>query len=398
MRIFEGIRVLELAQWVFVPACGAVHADLGADVVKIENPSTGDPYRGLVTRGMPSLHHGINLNMEQNNRGKRSVALDIRTERGREHMYRLAESSDVFLTNFRPDSLARLGYGVDDLRSRNPRIIYARGHGYGIRGPESNTPTYDSTAYWARGGFAHTLTPVDYPAEIRSRGAIGDKPTAMNLAFGVAAALLERERTGRVTVVDVSLLASAVWTLSSDILGATITETHSNPSVKPNTSLDGYRTKDGRLITVLFLNQSHWPIFCRAIGRDDLVRDARFAEPEERSKNSEAYEEEVRATFASRTFEEWCRQLRDSGAPWAPVQSAYEVTQDPQVRDNDYLVDLQTEEGVSYTLASAPVEFDETPVVPGRAPEVGQHTEEVLLDLDLSWEEIIDLKLADVLA
>jgi crotonobetainyl-CoA:carnitine CoA-transferase CaiB-like acyl-CoA transferase len=396
--MFEGVRVLELAQWVFVPAAGAVLADQGADVIKIENPATGDPYRGLMTQGLGVQYEGINLNVEQNNRGKRSVALDIRSDRGRALMYRLAERSDVFLTNFRPEALGRLGYGVDDLRAHNPNLIYARGHGHGIRGPEANTPSYDTTAYWARGGFAHTLTPFDYPGEIGSRGAIGDKPAAMNLAYGVAAALFKRERTGIPAVLDVSLLASAVWTLSSDILSATIAETPPDPAVKPNQQLPGYRTKDGRLITVTILNELHWPGFCAAIGRADLALDSRFATREARGKNAVAYEAEVEATVGSRTYEEWCQILRDSDAPWAPAQSAHEVAQDPQVVANDYLVRVHTDDGVAYTLASVPVEFDETPVRPGRAPTVGQHTEEVLLEMGLSWEEIIDLKVAEVLA
>jgi len=396
--VFEGVRVLELAQWVFVPAAGAVLADQGADVVKIENPATGDPYRGLMTQGIGAQLGNVNLNIEQNNRGKRSVGLDIRTERGRELMYRLAERSDVFLTNFRPEALARLGYDVDDLRAHNPKLIYARGHGYGIRGPEANTPGYDSTAYWARGGFAHTLTPSDYPGEVASRGAIGDKPSAMNLAYGIAAALFKRERTGEASVVDVSLLASAVWTISSDILSTTIAPTPPDPAVKPNRQLGGYRTKDGRLITVQILNEAHWPGWVRAIGRDDLTRDPRFATRDERLQHTAEYEAEVEATFAARTYDEWCEVLRDSSTPWAPVQSAAEVARDPQVVANDYLVRLETEDGTPYTVANAPVEFDETPTRPRRAPSAGQHTEEVMLELGLTWDEIIELKVAEVLA
>jgi crotonobetainyl-CoA:carnitine CoA-transferase CaiB-like acyl-CoA transferase len=396
--MFEGVRVVELAQWVFVPATGVVMADQGADVIKIENPVSGDPYRGLMTQGIGAHYKGVNLNVEQNNRGKRSIALDIRTAQGRELIYKLVERSDVFLTNFRPEALSRLGYGVDDLRARNPMIIYARGHGQGVRGSEANTPSYDSTAYWARGGFAHTLTPFDYPAEIGSRGAIGDKPSAMNLAYGIAAALFKRERSGVPTVVDVSLLGSAVWTLSSDILSATIAETPGDPAVKPNRPLGGYRTQDGRLITVSMLSEAHWPGFCRAIGRDDLTEDPRYAGRDERLRNIAAYEAEIHSTFATRTYDDWCRILRESDAPWAPVQTAYEVARDPQVAANGYLVSLETDDGIPYTLASAPAEFDQTPVRPGRAPAVGQHTEEVLLELGLTWDEIIQLKLDEVLA
>ncbi|MBO0732640.1 MAG: CoA transferase, partial [Acidimicrobiaceae bacterium] len=264
--------------------------------------------------------------------------------------------------------------------------------------PEANTPGYDSTAYWARGGFAHTLTPSDYDQEVGSRGAIGDKPAAMNLAYGVAAALFRRERTGQPAVVDVSLLGSAVWTLSSDILSTTIARTPPDPAVKPNRPLGGYRTKDDRLITVMLLNEAHWPGFCRVIGREDLTRDERFAARADRLEHAADYEAEVRATFASRSYDEWCEILRDSGTPWAPAQSAYEVARDPQVEANNYLVSVQTDDDAGYTLASVPVEFDETPTVPGRAPDVGQHTEEVFLELGLTWDEIIQLKLADVLA
>jgi crotonobetainyl-CoA:carnitine CoA-transferase CaiB-like acyl-CoA transferase len=395
--MFEGVRVLELAQWVFVPATGAVLADLGADVIKIENPATGDPYRGLTTMGIAAQIGDVNLNWEQNNRGKRSLALDIRADEGREIVYELVANSDVFLTNFLPRTLKRLGYDVADLRARNPRIIYARGHGFGIRGDEANTPSYDSTAYWARGGFAHTLTPADYDGEIGSRGAIGDKPAAVNLAFGIAAALFHRERTGEPSVVDVSLLSSAVWTLSSDIISSTVKEPV-DPAIKPNRRLDGYRTKDGRLIIVSFLNEGHFPGFCAAIGRADLAADPRFSTRDSRAANRDAFEEELKATIASRTYAEWCEILRRSESPWAPIQSAAEVANDPQVAANNYLVDLDSGQGFSFKLASVPAQFNETPVIPTRAPKVGEHTEAILLSQGKTEEEIIELKLKDVLA
>jgi crotonobetainyl-CoA:carnitine CoA-transferase CaiB-like acyl-CoA transferase len=395
--MFDGVRVLELAQWVFVPACGAVLADLGADVIKIENPSTGDPYRGLSTMGIAAEVGGVNLNWEQNNRGKKSLALDIRKDEGREIVYELVASTDVFLTNFLPRTLKRLGYDVDDLRAINPRIIYARGHGFGIRGNEANTPSYDSTAYWARGGFAHTLTPSDYDGEIGSRGAIGDKPAAVNLAFGIAAALFNRERTGEPSVVDVSLLSSAVWTLSSDILSSTVKEP-ADPARKPNRRLDGYRTKDGRLIIVSFLNEGHFPGFCTAIGRADLAEDPRFSTRDSRLANLAAFEAEMRATIESRTYAEWVEILRRSQSPWAPIQSAAEVASDPQVVANNYLVELDSGKGFSFKLASPPAQFNETPITPRRAPNVGEHTEEILRGQGKTDEEIIDLKLKDVLA
>ena len=397
--IFEGVRVLELAQWVFVPAAGVVLADQGADVVKIENPATGDPYRGLMTQGIGAQLGNVNLNIEQNNRGKRSVGLDIRTEQGRELMYRLAEGSDVFLTNFRPEALARLGYDVEDLRARNPRIIYARGHGYGVRGGEANTPGYDSTAYWARGGFAHTLTPSDYAGEVASRGAIGDKPAAMNLAYGIAAALFKRERTGEAAIVDVSLLASA----RSGRCRATSSRRRSR---RRRLTLRSSRTGSSAGTERRTTGSSPCRSSTKHIGRDGYARSVartsrkiRATRPREaRLQHAAEYETEVETTFAARTYEEWCAVPRDSLTPWAPVQSASEVARDPQVVANDYLMKLETEDGVPYTVANAPVEFDETPARPRRAPSAGQHTDEVMLELGLSWDEIIELKLAEILA
>ena len=396
--MFNRIRVVELAQWVFVPAAGMVLAELGADVIKIEKPATGDPYRGLMTQGIGAQTGSVNLNWEQNNRGKRSVALDIGTEKGRELMYQLVASADVFLTNFRPDALERLGYGVDALRAHNPGLIYARGSGFGVRGDEAATAAYDSTAYWARGGLAHTLTPSDYDGEVASRGAIGDKPAGMYLAFGIAAALFNRERTGEGAVVDTSLLGSAVWTISSDILSAALREAPADPSVKPNRRLGGYRTSDDRLLVVQFLNDAHWAPLMRAIGRDDLVDDPRFAARADRMANNAEYEAEVAATFASRTFEEWCEILRPSLGPWAPVQTVDEVVSDPQVIANGYLPEVTSADGTTFNLAAIPTEFDQTPIPPGRAPDTGEHTEEVLQELGLSWDDIIQLKVDNVVA
>src|SRR3954454_23350725 len=217
---FTGVRVVELAQWVFVPVAGALLADWGADVVRIERPE-GDPYRGLMTQGIGTDGGGgVNLSIALANRGKRSVALDLRTEGGREVLEKLIASADVFLTNFRPGALQRLGLDAETLTERYPTLIYARGHGYGARGPDADAPGYDASAFWARGGLAHVLTPAELDRPIGQRGAMGDRNGAMALAFGMAAALLERTRTGKGKVVDVSLLATAMWTLSSDVLSA----------------------------------------------------------------------------------------------------------------------------------------------------------------------------------
>lgn len=218
-QAFDGVRVVELAQWVFVPVAGALLADWGAEVVHIE-PIEGDPYRGLATQGIGAERGGINMSLALANRGKRSLALDIRQKQGLGVMHKLLESADVFLTNMRPGALRRAGLDPDELTERYPSLVYARGHGYGARGPDADQAGYDATAFWARGGMAHVLTPPERDYPIGQRGALGDRNGALALAFGVAAALLKRTRTGVGSVVDVSLLATAMWTLSSDLLAA----------------------------------------------------------------------------------------------------------------------------------------------------------------------------------
>src|SRR5580704_3976692 len=215
--VFGGVQVVELAQWVFVPVTGALLADWGADVVKVENPNGGDGYRGLV---LPGAGSSVNYPLEMVNRNKRSVALDLKTDDGRAALLRLIARADVFLTNFLPSVLERLGLGVDELRAVNPRLIYARGHGYGVRGAEADTPAYDSTAFWARGGIAETLAPEGLAEPLPQRGALGDRYAATQLAFGVAGALLRRQRTGEASVVDVSLLGTALWMIGSDALSS----------------------------------------------------------------------------------------------------------------------------------------------------------------------------------
>jgi crotonobetainyl-CoA:carnitine CoA-transferase CaiB-like acyl-CoA transferase len=387
---FQGVRVVELAQWVFVPVAGALLADWGADVVRIERPE-GDPYRGLVTQGIGAQQGGVNMSVALANRGKRSVALDLRTDRGREILARLLESADVLLTSFRPDALERLGLGAEEVRERYPRLVYARGHGYGVRGPDAGLPGYDASAFWARGGVGHVLTPPERDYPISQRGAFGDRNGGMALAFGVAAALLKRATTGEGSVVDVSLLATAMWTLSSDVLSALQGASPRAPEgrVMVNPLVATYRTEDDRHISLVFLESDrYWPPFCRAADRPDLVDDERFADHHARGRNAEALATVLDDLFATRTFAEWKQALGGIDAPWAPVQAVEELLEDPQVIANDYLGEVSLDDGSSYRLPRVPVQFDEKAPDLRPAPEHGQHTESVLLELGYTWDDI----------
>jgi crotonobetainyl-CoA:carnitine CoA-transferase CaiB-like acyl-CoA transferase len=398
-QAFDGVRVGEVAQWVFVPVAGALLADWGAEVVHIE-PIEGDPYRGLATQGIGAESNGINLSLALANRGKRSLALDIRHEQGIEVLHKLLESADVFLTNMRPGALERARLDADELTKRYPGLIYARGHGYGARGPDADQAGYDATAFWARGGMAHILTPPEREYPIGQRGALGDRNGALALAFGVAAALLKRTRTGAGSIVDVSLLATAMWTLSSDLLAALggdepKASSGRGPLVNPLVGV--YRTKDNRHIQLVFLQPDrYWEDFCRVIDRADLAEDPRFADIVTRRENGEACVAELDQEFAKRTYEEWKTVLARLDAPWAPVQSVSELLEDPQVEANGYVGEVTIEGGPSYRLPAVPVQFDGAPPALRRAPEHGEDTEALLLELGYGWEDINELKGAGV--
>jgi crotonobetainyl-CoA:carnitine CoA-transferase CaiB-like acyl-CoA transferase len=393
-QIFENVRVIELAGWVFVPAAATILADQGADVIKVEHPETGDPSRGLITQGLGTAS-SVNLGWQQNNRGKRSIGIDVKKPEGRELVYRLVESADVFLTNFRPGALTRLELDVEQLRARNPRLIYARGHGVGVRGPEANRPCYDMTAFWARGGMAHTLSPPGMTPPVGQRPAFGDRTSAMSLAFGIASALYKRELTGEPSVIDVSLLASAMWTLASDVVYS------ANPDYDPhalgrrrtNPVTGSFQTSDGRWISLVFLQPDrYWDDFCRHLDRPELADDPRFSDMGVRAENSVACVTLLEEIFASRTYAEWCERFQTLDAPWAPMQSVRELRDDPQTRANGYMIPVESPDGVPFELVGAPCQFDEEPPQLRPAPEVGAHTEEVLLEMGMSWDEISDCK------
>jgi len=398
-EVMRGVRVLEVASWTFVPSAGAVLADWGADVLKIEHPAFGDPQRGLVTMGLaPGGPSSVNFMMEQPNRGKRSVALDLATPGGLELLYRLAETSDVFLTNFLPAARQRLRIDVEHIRARNPRIVYVRGTGQGVKGPEAEKGGYDGASYWARGGIAESITPEGLEAPVSQTAAFGDLNGGMTIAGGIAAALFRRERTGEPSVVDVSLLGLAAWTMSPGVVAAKLFDmVPPKPRLgarSPNPLVNIYKTKDGRFVSVIMLESDrYWADFCRHIGLPELVDDPRFCDSEARSKNKEECISLISAAFAGRTLDEWRQALATMQGVWAPVQNVRELCDDVQVAHNGYLRQVSNGEA-TYELVANPVQFDERPPELRPGPDHGQHTEEVLLELGLSWDDILEHKQA----
>ena len=392
----EGIKVLEVAQWWFVPSAGAVLADWGADVIKIEHPETGDPQRGLVTSGLVPKG-GFNFMWEQPNRSKKSVGLDIKQPGGLELLYRMVAASDVFLTSFLPDARQKLKIDVEHIRAVNPKIIYARGSGQGTRGPDAARGGYDGASYWARGGIGSAITGKSDGPPVSQRPAFGDSLGGMNIAGGVTAALFKRERTGKPSVVDISLLSTAMWNISADITMAKALESlglkggmpKMDRTRVPNPIVNAYPTSDGRWIMLIMLQSDrNWPDLCEHLEHPELIADPRFSTAELRAKNGTECVGVLDAIFSQKTLEQWKQQLATTDGVWAPVQHPGELYEDPQVLANEYLRQVELGNGGECQLVANPVQFDEHSPAMTHAPEHGQDTETVLMEMGLEWDEI----------
>jgi crotonobetainyl-CoA:carnitine CoA-transferase CaiB-like acyl-CoA transferase len=394
--VFDGIRVLEVAEWTLVPAAGSILAQYGADVIKIERPVGGDAQRGLAVAGVTPVWNGVGLNTEQTNLGgKRSAGIDIAAPQGQELIRRLAATSDVFLTNLLPATRKKFHLDIEDIRAVRPDIVYAYGHGVGTRGPDSGKGGYDMTAYWCRSGLAYAVSEPDRQP-VAMRPGIGDRFGAMNIAAGVAGALLRRERTGEGAVVEVSLLAAGIWQLASDVVYSKALGIENSRVSRGRNAMTGYyETSDGRWIALALLDSDRWaPEFRKAAGADEIFEDPRFATAELREENYEACREEMVRLFKRFTLAQWRAKLASFGGPWEVVQTIHDVLEDPQVIANGYVTDVAGPAGDRIGFVPAPIRFDGEAGRLDRCPEAGEHTEELLLDLGLSWDEITTLKAA----
>jgi len=399
----KGVRVLEVAEHTFVPAASALLSDWGADVIKIEPTERGDAMRGLASTGVMPITGDVHPLLEHSNRGKRSLALDLTTPEGLDILYKLAKTADVFLTNKLPRVRAKLKIELDDIRAHNPNIIYASGTGQGERGPDADKGSYDVLAFWCRAAVALGCKPADLDRlPMPPAPGFGDSIGAMTIAGGIMGALYHREKTGKATSVDVSLLGTGMWAMGQAFALSMLLEVPwGGPpagSMRKNPLVNNYLTKDDRYLFFSCLQAGkYWEPFCELIGRPDLVVDPRFADHASLIEHGGEAVEILEGVFAEHTLEEWREILTDFVGQWSVVQHTLEAAVDPQTVANGYIQECQTASGSPFHLVTAPAQYDGEPAAPGRAPEFNEHGDAILEELGVDWDTITDLKIRSVI-
>jgi crotonobetainyl-CoA:carnitine CoA-transferase CaiB-like acyl-CoA transferase len=395
-QVMKGIRILEVAQFTFVPAAGAILADWGADVIKVEHPLRGDTQRGFLNMGGVTLDPLRHTLIEHPNRGKRSIGIDVSTPGGQEVLYELAKTADVFLTNYLPQHRQKNRFDIEHIRAVNPNIIYARGSAHGEKGAEREKGGFDGTCFWSRSGIAMAMTPEELPGPLgQGIPAFGDSIGGMFIAGGISAALLHRERTGEATELDVSLM-SAAWWASGAVISQLMETGVSTRNAMPvsgggvRSPFNGnYRTSDGGTIN-LCINSPSGLIrdTFEHLGLPELADDPRFAEPLQLFQNARAASDYMVEAFAKKPFAYWKHHLQTMKGQWAPVQSFADLLEDDQALANDMIVEVEGADGKPLRLVRGPVQFDKKPLETTRAPQASEHTELVLMDMGIDWDRI----------
>jgi len=401
----DGIRVLNWSQ--FTPSsAGYILGDLGADVIKIEHPVQGDAYRGMGSMygSAMSMKGGRHAGFEAVNRNQRSMTLDLKQERGREILYKLVDQTDVLFTNYTRRVAKELKADYATLSARKPDLIYAVSSTYGPEGPWAERRGFDQTAQ-ARSGLMFAMGERDFPEPVQTVSGVADQMGATVLVQGILAALVARERQGVGQVIDSSLLGSM---LHLQYMGLSVTSfrakswaRHSRTKA-PNPLTNHYRCADGKWILFAEIQADRfWPQFCRALGLDELIEDDRFATAMGgRREHATELIEILDRTLATRPRDEWVRIFEEQHVPFAysPVQDYYDVLEDEQVLANDYVVDFDHPEAGHVKAMGHPVRYSETPAkIRSEAPQFGQHTEEILQELDYDWNAISELRDAGVI-
>ena len=399
----DGIRIIDWTIWQQGPVATQMLADLGAEVIKIEERERGDPGRGITAvAGSSTVKSGRNYYFEANNKHKKSIALNLKQPEAREIVHRLASRSDVFVQNFRKGVAKRLGLGYAELCALNPRIIYASASGYGPEGPDSGEPSFDYLGQ-ARSGIMNAIgSGTTTPTYVY--GGIADQMGAIMLAYGVLAALFARERTGIGQEVDASHLGSMMALQGLNVVARTIMGKEFPRNTRANAYnplWNHYRCADDKWISLAMLQPDrYWKNFCEVVGKAELIEDPRFAEIKIRGKNSAALVAIFDEVFATRPRDEWMRVLKGRGDfIYTIVNSVTDLPDDPQVRANDYVVDYDHPALGNLTLLGMPVKLSATPGEPrGHAPELGEHTELLLTEmLGYSWDDVARLRDANVI-
>jgi crotonobetainyl-CoA:carnitine CoA-transferase CaiB-like acyl-CoA transferase len=405
--VMRGVRVLEVAQFTFVPAAGAILADWGADVIKIEHPVRGDAQRGMINIAGQRINPERNTLMAHPNRGKRSVGVDISSPEGQQLIYEIAATADVFLTNYLPSARQKLKIDIEHIRAANPNIIYARGSAYGDKGPEREVGGFDGTAFWSRSGVGYSMSPAELDGPLtQGLPAFGDSIGGMNIAGGISAALFHRERTGEAVELDVSLLSTAWWAAGSGLAqfietGTVVRNRMPKSGANPgNPFMGNFFTSDGGTINMCTLSPGpHIRSLFEHIGRPELADDPRFADALLLMENWAPASAAMVEAFGSKPFAYWREHLKTYTGQWAPVQSLLDLASDEQALANDMLIEVEpADESGPLKLARGPIQFNHQPTVTTRQPQASEHTETFRMEMGIEWDRIEALKASGAIA